>query len=113
MAATFRDILEACSRGEAGEVLRFIRTLVNVNKKDIYGRTLIHQAAFYGQTHIVKLLLDHGANIHEKNNDGETPIHRAAGEGHTDTVKCLISAGAEPYIADNNGQTARDSDMTG
>ena len=105
MTARFRDVLEACGEGDKEEVEKFIKMWDNVNKKDIHGRTFIHQAAFFGQTDIVKLVLDHGANIEEKNSEGESPIHRAAGEGHLDTVKLLLDLGAKVHEKDNDGRT--------
>ena len=37
---------------------------VDINAKDIEGRTALHHASYHGKADIVKLLIDAGCNIH-------------------------------------------------
>ena len=46
----------------------------NVNYKDKYGNTLLHEAVRHNYVPIIKLLLKYGANINTKNKFGETPL---------------------------------------
>lgn len=53
---------------------------MNVTNQD--GFTPLHVAAQHGHTHLVSLLLKHGANIGQKNVDWATPLHLACQNGH-------------------------------
>ena len=57
MAGTCRHIHAACEAGNTEKVERFIRTGVDVNKKDECGNTPIHWAAMSGNNDIVNLLI--------------------------------------------------------
>ena len=46
----------------------------NVNSKDQYGNTALHEAVRHNYVPIIKLLLKYGANINVKNKFGETPL---------------------------------------
>jgi hypothetical protein len=61
-------------------------------------------AGQYGQTAIMRLLLDAGEDPNRFNPVGghshSTPLHEAAGNGHLETVKLLVSCGAKTDIKD-------------
>ena len=61
-------------------------------------------AAQYGQTEIVRLMLDAGEDPNRFNPVGghshSTPLHQAAGNGHLETVKLLVARGAKTDIKD-------------
>ena len=61
-------------------------------------------AAQYGQTEIVRMLLDFGEDPNRFNPVGghshSTPLHQAAGNGHLETVKLLVSRGAKTDVKD-------------
>jgi ankyrin repeat protein len=47
---------------------------IEIESKDVDGRTPLMNAAYYGHVEICKLLLDHGAKIESKCNLGYTPL---------------------------------------
>ena len=59
---------------------------ISVNEIQKDGSTALHGAAFYGQTLIIQLLIDHGINTSIKNKFG----HTAADEAKTEFIKELI-----------------------
>ena len=66
------DIFYASIRGDTEAVERFISQGVDVNKKDSYGWTPIHEAARNYKTDTVKVLLSAGADPYITNKKGET-----------------------------------------
>ena len=46
----------------------------NVNAKDSFGLTPLHQAASFGQNLILNILLKNGANLEAEDNLGRTPL---------------------------------------
>ncbi|KAI8514586.1 Unconventional myosin-XVI [Branchiostoma belcheri] len=70
------------------------------------GRTALHWASLYGQTGVVKLLIQHGADVGARDEDGETALHWASVNGHTGVVKLLIQHGADVGARNKDGETA-------
>jgi len=62
-----------------------------------YGFTL-QQAAYYGHTEVVKLLLEQGADVHAEN---DYALRWAAINGHTKVVKLLLEQGADVHVRDD------------
>ena len=56
--------------------------------------TFLHEAARYGNTRAVFLLLDFGANVNAQDVYLRTPLHYAAQNGWTDVIRLLLRAGA-------------------
>ena len=119
--AALRD---AAIKGDADSVKALLGKGVNVNARDVDGRTPLTEAAYYGRTDIAKLLLDKGADVFAKKNDAETPLSMAAGhkeiaemiareikllevagEGDKKTVKELLDKGAYVNVRDPEGRT--------
>ncbi len=71
--------------------------------RDTSGATALDNAAIWGHTDIVKLLLENKANVTIKDRTGKTPLFWAL--GHTDVVEMLIQNGADVNLHDNNGET--------
>ena len=72
------------------------------------GVTPLINAAWYGHTDVVKVLIDGGAEPDKADRYGETPLHKAAENGslgRTDVVQFLINSGANLDKANNNGKT--------
>ncbi|KZV62671.1 ankyrin, partial [Peniophora sp. CONT] len=52
-----------------------------------HGQTALHQAAYYANADVCRLLLEHGAHVDDADNDGNTPLHLTA---NLDTVHLLL-----------------------
>ncbi|MCD4785945.1 MAG: ankyrin repeat domain-containing protein [Candidatus Eremiobacteraeota bacterium] len=77
----------------------------NINAKDSYGRTPLHNAAGKGETDTAKHLISKGASISARDNGGRMPLHYAATKGETNTAELLISKGASVNSKDNDART--------
>jgi ankyrin repeat protein len=68
--------------------------------------TPLHQAAYYNQVKIAKLLIQFGADVNAKGGRHNfTPIFIAASKGDVEFIKMLINNGAKINIQDDLGQT--------
>ena len=65
------------------------------------GHTPIHVAARYGNTEMVKTLLELGVPVDLKDRNGHTALHIAATKKHSDIINLLFSYGADPNQGDN------------
>lgn len=62
----------------------------HINLADFDGRTVLHQAAVFGDVEILKLLLELGASATSQDNDGNTPAHVAAHHCNFEVLQCLL-----------------------
>ena len=95
------------------------RTLLDAgadpNSQDKYGRTPLHDAAFFAQIATVKMLLNAGANPNALADRGITPLHSAVSynkylgdDGHRSknpVIRILIDAGAKLEAQTAEGRT--------
>ena len=77
----------------------------NVNQKNGFGITPLHEAARDNRFEIAELLIKHGAEINAKEQDKWTPLHLAAWYGYLDIAKLLINYGADTNAKNKNGKT--------
>ena len=85
-------------------VEELLRQGVDVDTKDIYGRTALWMASFNGHSDVVELLLSHGADTEVRGGPLEsTALHTACQEGHLNVVKCLIQSEANVNAKNING----------
>eukprot|EP00945_MAST-04E_sp_MAST-4E-sp1_P002273 g2273.t1 len=66
--------------------------------------SMLHSAARWGHTEIVKLLLERGADQKSLNKNKDTPLHAAALNGHVDVVRILMNSNKKESIAWKNSQ---------
>ena len=72
------------------------------------GWTSLHIASLYGNSRLVRELLNAGAVIDAINDDGETALHISCVYGYTRVIRELIKHGANFRIKDNFGQVPFD-----
>ncbi|XP_019642610.1 PREDICTED: death-associated protein kinase 1-like [Branchiostoma belcheri] len=67
--------------------------------------TALHLASEAGKTGVSELLVQHDAYVEARNKDGRTALHLASGNGKTEIVKLLIQHGADVEARDKDGWT--------
>ena len=60
-----------------------------VNSRDRYGRTALHQAAYFNHVDVVRVLIQRGADIHIKDGCGQTALETAREQGNQKVVMAL------------------------
>ncbi len=111
------DVWDACRKGDT-ELLRCFFILQGTaallegkesrcHHKEEWGRTLVHQAAWWGHTPVLRFLLTLGAdvNVHDTSVTRTTPLIEAARTGRKKVCEFLIRYGAKLNIADSFGDT--------
>jgi ankyrin repeat protein len=118
---------EAAANGDLAKVQQLLRprlwgTRIDVNARDGFGATALHEAAEAGHKEVAEFLIAKGADVNAKTH-GEasvragdtvawhmeytcTPLHLAAEAGHKDVVELLIAHGADINAKDHGGETA-------
>ncbi len=77
----------------------------NVNTKDSWDDTLLHEAAKHCDKHLVEILIAKGADVNAKDNWGNTPLHEAVSGGNKDVVELLIDNGADINAENKSSET--------
>lgn len=77
-----------------------------VDQVDSQGRSLLANAAFNGNTEIVRLLLKHGANVNQVDQCGQSALMLAARQGQSEIVYLLVNCGASVNHNADDGCTA-------
>ena len=98
----------AAAGGDIEAVKEFLAAGTDVNTKDGWEWTPLHNAAWWGHKEMGELLLANGAGVNAKNNVGWTPLHMAAINGHKEIVELLVAKGADVNSKNNNGETPPD-----
>ena len=90
-----RNLLYIAARnGHTSTCEYLINKGINLNEIQSTGSTALHGASYYGQTNVVKLLLDYGAKTNIKNNFDHLPID----EAYTDEIKQLLKESEQDPI---------------
>ncbi|CAF2625603.1 unnamed protein product [Rotaria sp. Silwood2] len=92
----------ACKQGNFDIVKKILspETLINrpdVNGKDAFGSTALHEASYFGHDDIVRLLIKAGAHVLARDTDGATALHKAAAGNRPSTLLILIAEGFADY----------------
>eukprot|EP00929_Paragymnodinium_shiwhaense_P073863 TRINITY_DN37746_c0_g1_i1.p1 TRINITY_DN37746_c0_g1~~TRINITY_DN37746_c0_g1_i1.p1 ORF type:complete len:521 (-),score=158.47 TRINITY_DN37746_c0_g1_i1:78-1607(-) len=99
-----RRWIEECCRGGSEE--SFPMPPLPIDLQDHQLNTPVSEAACYGESEIVELLLENGAHPNSQNDQGRTPIWRATYNGHAEVVKLLLEKGGDPAIESKDGHPA-------
>lgn len=65
-----------------------------VDVRDLYGRTLLHEASSVGCWSAVVQLIKHGADVNQRDVDKKTPLRFACKPGYESIVKELLASEA-------------------
>lgn len=88
---------------------------VQVNAKDIQGRTALMYAAGHNEmtnnTQVIERLIAEGANIEVKDEDGRIALMYAVARCNLDEVEFLLEKGADPLATDSDGRTIFELDV--
>ncbi|KAF4953595.1 hypothetical protein FGADI_5931 [Fusarium gaditjirri] len=79
---------------------------IDIEARDVLGRTPLCLAAGKGNASAVAFLVGKGVNIEDNCNIGKTPLMYAATEGSEECMRLLILGGASVAVTDPKGQTA-------
>ena len=82
----------------------------DVEARDDYGRTPLHQAAWENSTEVARLLIENGADVDATDRSGVTPLHESINieaEMWTgqEVVRLLIEHGADIDASTDDGKT--------
>lgn len=99
---------EAVVLGDLGTLQAALEAGVDPDVLEPNGATPLIVSAMFGQTDLVRFLIEREAALDIQNNDGATALHVAALFGHPQAVKLLLDAGADRKVQNNDGLTARD-----
>ncbi|KAK1940887.1 Ankyrin-3 [Phytophthora citrophthora] len=78
----------------------------DINAKDEFGRTALHNAALTSNAEVVSILLDRGSSVTAVENDGSTALHFAALKSNAEIVSILLDGGSSVTVVDKYGWTA-------
>ncbi len=103
---TYIDPLnKAVMKHDLASVTLMIKKGVDIEVKDIAGRTPLINAAIEDSIPIVKILLEHGANIETQDNNGYSALHFACQNQSIEMTKLLIEKGSQIDAVDAHGNT--------
>lgn len=104
------DIWTAAAAGDIAAIKQHINFGTDLNAKEpTNGSTPLIVAAFYGQTEVMKLLVENGADLNSQNNQGSTALHTAAFVCYPEAVAFLLEKGANVQLKNTWGRTALES----
>ena len=73
-----KKLLETAAYGKVKKIKQLIEDGAEINAKDKYGYTPLHNAACHRNIKVVKQLIKDGAEINAKNNFGRTALHEVS-----------------------------------
>lgn len=104
---TADDFVKYAGRGEKGVTTLFMQAgMAPDSYRKTDGFTPLHAAAAYGQTPIVRQLLDQGADVNARDKAGQTALMMAVCNSHADVVNVLLQRGADITAKDSKGNTS-------
>lgn len=93
-------------------MMYFMKKGLDINSRDIHGRTPLHHAAATGNELWIVYASAFGCDINAVDNDEKTALlsctSRFSDHWNTECVKKLLLAGAEKEVVDKQGRTAID-----
>lgn len=74
-------------------------------RRDIFGRTMLHDTAEFGHAHVMELLLKTRVLLNVTDSRGNAPLHYAAKNGHLKEVSLLLRDNATSWILNHEGKS--------
>ena len=97
---------KAADRGHLEIIHLLIKAGCKVDVAFLNDKCTLLNAAFHGNTELVKCLLQKvGCNVNVVNKAGETALHKAVKGGHLEIVHLLMEAGCKVDVGNVNGET--------
>ncbi len=97
--------IEAIKSCEFHKVKEYYRKN-GVNKTDRFNRTLLLNAALYGEPELVEWAIRQHANLNHQDKKGLSVLHIAVESNQLDLVSLLLKSGIEVDLQDHFGNTA-------
>lgn len=98
--------IQAGAYGKVEIIREFLAQDMDVDARDIGGRTALMHAAAYPDPEGAKILLAAGADLNAQDDLGGTALMMASHLGNVRVVEVLLAAGADPDIRDSLDHTA-------
>lgn len=73
-----KAFLSATFNASTNKMKQLLKAGVDINTKDPFGNTALHDAAFFNDLEKIKLLIENGADINAKNQYGCTALHKTS-----------------------------------
>eukprot|EP00123_Amoebidium_parasiticum_P018153 comp24120_c10_seq1/m.43726 comp24120_c10_seq1/g.43726 ORF comp24120_c10_seq1/g.43726 comp24120_c10_seq1/m.43726 type:complete len:457 (-) comp24120_c10_seq1:466-1836(-) len=99
------DAFTAAQLGDKVMVQRHIDKAVEPDICDAHGFSLVHWAAWKGQTELLQFLKEKRFDMKRKNNGGDTALHISASKGHLAAAVKLLELGLDPNDPNEHGNT--------
>ena len=103
-----KTVLHRAAWGEYEIAVLLLENGADVNVKDRWSETPLHQAVAHHSGKIAVLLLENGADVNAKGFHDYTPLHDAASQGAREMVTLLLEHGADVGATNDNGETPLD-----
>ncbi|XP_061476762.1 ankyrin repeat domain-containing protein 31 isoform X12 [Rhineura floridana] len=85
---------QATSKNCSNDSSRNYISLSKINRRDIFGQTLLHRAAMKGDLDDICAMIKAGANVNAQDYAGWTPLHEASVAGFFEATNEFLKAGA-------------------
>lgn len=83
-----------------------IQYRADLTQKDMYGDTVLHNAAMMNiDTDVISILTNNGADVDARNKEGVTPLEIAVQKNDIQTARLLTQCGANIHTQDTNGNS--------
>ena len=102
-------LIHMAAKRDASKIIQFlIQNGVDIDYKDIQGKTPLHYAAIHHSFNSLLTLVEAGSQIDPTDKHGRTPLHYAAMKGFIGIVETLFYNGADPELIDKHYNSSID-----